>query len=81
MEHALVVLDDDKQFFPAYQGAIIIRNELAEKHPGLVELLNKLEGILTDEIMRDLNYRVDVLGENPRTAAAEFLRNSNLIKS
>jgi len=78
-EYDLVVLEDDKNFFLPYHGVIVIRNELAEKHPGLVELLERLEGRLSDEVMRGLNYRVDVLGETPRSVAERFLRENGLI--
>ncbi|MDR2569351.1 MAG: hypothetical protein LBD23_03505 [Oscillospiraceae bacterium] len=75
----LVVLEDDKEFFPAYEGTIIIRSEIAEKHPELTEIFNKLSGLLTDEVMRDLNYTVNVKGESPSDVAENFLRSNNLI--
>ncbi|MCL2696448.1 MAG: hypothetical protein FWE74_00030 [Oscillospiraceae bacterium] len=80
IESNLVVLEDDKQFFPPYHGAIIIRDDTAEKYPELLEVLNKLVGLLTDEIMRDLNYKVNVEGEYAKDVAENFLRVSNLIK-
>ncbi|MDR2542070.1 MAG: hypothetical protein LBC80_01260 [Treponema sp.] len=76
----LIVLEDDKIFFPAYEGVIIIRNEIMEKHPELSEVLNRLAGLLTDEVMRNLNYRVDVMGESPRDVAEWFLMINNLLK-
>jgi len=80
MENNLVVLEDDKQFFPPYHGVIVIRNKIAERHPNLVEVLGKLEGLLTDDVMRGLNYRADVLGESPVDVAESFLRLHSLIK-
>jgi len=77
--HDLVILEDDKHFFPPYQGAIIIRNELSDEFPELFLLLSGLSGLLTDEVMRGLNYRVDVYNESPRDAAMYFLTNNNLI--
>ena len=78
-EYDLVVLEDDKNFFPPYHGVIVIRNEIVERHPELLEVLGKLEGILTDEIMRGMNFRVEVLGESPRDVAEEFLQSNGLI--
>ena len=75
----LVVLEDDKAFFPPYQGAIIIRDETVEAHPELLNILQMLAGTLTDETMRNLNYRVDVLGELPRNVAEDFLRTNKFI--
>ena len=77
--HDLIVLEDDKHFFPPYQGAIIIRNEISDEFPELVDLLNKLSGLLTDDVMRGLNYRVDVHDESPRDVAMYFLTRNNLI--
>jgi osmoprotectant transport system permease protein len=80
LEFDLIVLEDDMEFFPPYQGAVIIRGEIAEKYPELVEALAMLNGIMTDETMRSLNHRVDVLGETPKSAAEYFLRAHGLIR-
>jgi len=80
MVHDLVILEDDKHYFPPYHGVIVIRDEIAEKHPGLVEVLNLLTGIISDDIMRQLNYNVDVLEQTPEEVARNFLRENNLIK-
>ena len=77
MEHDLVVLEDDKNFFPPYHGVVIMREEIAEKHPQLLEIFGRLEGILTDEVMRNLNHRVDVRGESPKDVAESFLMENN----
>jgi len=76
----IVVLEDDLGFFPPYHGAIIIRNETAETHPELLNVLQLLAGELTNEVMRGLNYRVDVLGELPGTVAEEFLKENNFFR-
>jgi glycine betaine/choline ABC-type transport system substrate-binding protein len=76
----IVVLEDDLGFFPPYHGAIIIRDETTESHPELLNVLQLLAGELTDEVMRALNYRVDVLGELPRTVAEEFLKENNFFR-
>jgi len=75
----LVVLEDDLHFFLPYQGAIVIRGEIAEQHPELVTALSKLSGLMSDDVMTTLNYRVDVLGESPRDVAEGFLKLNNLI--
>jgi osmoprotectant transport system permease protein len=79
LKHDLVLLEDDKSFFPPYEGVIVVRNQTLEKHPELVEVLDKLTAILTDEAMRNLNYMVDVLDEDPKTVAENFLRENGLI--
>ena len=79
LTYDLVVLDDDMNFFPPYQGAIVIRGETLEENPQLQGLLEKLSGVLTNDIMRQLNYMVDEQGLDPRDVAEKFLRDNNLI--
>jgi len=78
-EHDLVVLEDDKNYYPPYHAAIVVRNETLEKHPELIAVLERLVGILPDEVMRNLNNRVDVGNESPRSVAESFLRENGLI--
>jgi len=79
LEYSLVVLDDDKNFFPPYHAVPVIREEIAEKFPELVDVISELTGQITDDIMRSLNYKVDVQGQDPKVVAEEFLREINLI--
>lgn len=76
----LKVLKDDKNFFPPYYAVPIINNNTLEKYPELKDLINKLSGKIDDEKMRELNYKVDKLNEEPQKVAENFLRENNLIK-
>lgn len=75
----LVVLEDDKNFFPPYYAVPVIRNSVLEQYPELEELMNNLGGYLTNESVQELNYEVDELGKNPEIVANEFLKENNLI--
>ena len=75
----LVVLEDDKNFFPPYYAVPIIRNEVLDEYPELEILLNKLGSYLTNDSVQELNYEVDELGKNPEIVANEFLKENNLI--
>ena len=79
----LKVLEDDQHFFPEYNGAILVRDEIFEKFadtaPNLEEVLNLLGGIFTDEIMTDLTYAVDVEGRTVNEVADAFLTEQGLI--
>lgn len=77
--YELITLEDDKQLFPPYHGAPIVRNDTIEKYPELKDVLNRLAGQIDDPTMRELNYKVDKLGEDPRTVADEFLKEKGLI--
>lgn len=79
----LKVLEDDQSFFPEYNGALLVRNDLFERFkdvaPDLEEVLNQLGGIFTNEIMVDLTYQVDVDGKSVEEVAKAFLQEKGLI--
>jgi len=70
----LVVFEDDKHFWPSYQVAPVVRNELLATYPAIATHLNKLAPLLTDSIMRGLNAQVDGARKEPKDVAAEFLK-------
>lgn len=75
----LVILEDDKQFFPPYDATTIVRNEVLEKNPELEEVLNKLANRFTDIKMAGLNAAVDLDKREPADVAREFLIEEGLI--
>lgn len=77
----LVVLEDDKDFFPPYYAVPIVRGEVLEKHPEIVPIMAELGPYLTNEVMTDLNYKVDELSERPAAVAYDFLKVNNLLKN
>lgn len=75
----LVVLEDDKHFFPPYYAMPIVRQETLAAHPEIVPVLEALGEALTNEAMMELNYRVDELKEEPAEVARDFLRANGLL--
>ncbi|HEY9887852.1 MAG TPA: glycine betaine ABC transporter substrate-binding protein [Candidatus Obscuribacterales bacterium] len=69
----LVVLEDDRQLFPPYQVAPVVRQELLDAAPEVADLLNALSPLITDEVMQTLNYRVTGDKQEPQDVAREFL--------
>ncbi|WHY75599.1 glycine betaine ABC transporter substrate-binding protein [Neobacillus sp. WH10] len=78
-EFQLKVLKDDKDFFPPYYAVPIIKEETLKDHPELKNAINTLSGKLSDEKMRELNYKVDSLKQSPAKVAKEFLENEGLL--
>lgn len=76
----LQVLEDDKQLFPPYQGAPLMKEALLKKHPELETVLNKLAGKITESQMSQLNYQVGVEGKPAEQVAKEFLQEQGLLK-
>lgn len=60
----LVVLRDDRQYFPPYEAAPVVRREMLERHPAAWEVLVALEGALNAVTMRELNHQVAVEGKD-----------------
>lgn len=76
----LKVLIDDKNLFPPYQVAPIMREDTLIKYPRLKEVLSKLSGKISSEEMAKMNYEVDVNGKSAREVAREYLIKEKLIK-
>ena len=77
----LVVLEDDKQLFPPYQGAPLMKEALLKKHPELEGILNKLAGKITADQMSQMNYQVGVEGKSAAQVARDFLVKEGVIKN
>ncbi|MBT2558392.1 ABC transporter permease subunit [Hymenobacter sp. ISL-91] len=74
----LRVLRDDQHAFPPYQAVPVVRRQALEAHPELAPALARLAGQLSDSVMTELNYRVDIRHETPRAVAHDFLRRRGL---
>ena len=79
----LKILEDDRSFFPEYNGAYLVRADMFEKFadeaPNLKDVLNMLGDAFTNETMTDLTYQVDVEGRTIEEVATEFLRQQGMI--
>jgi glycine betaine/choline ABC-type transport system substrate-binding protein len=70
----LVALDDDRQYFPPYEAAPVIRSDVLRRHPGITAALDQLAGRISDAEMRRLNAEADVRHRDIATIAGEWLR-------
>lgn len=76
----LVLLEDDKKFWPPYYVAPVIRNEIVEANPEVADTLNKVSKLLNDEVLQSLNAEVDINKREYAEVAKEFLVNEGIIK-
>lgn len=74
----LVVLVDDRHFWPPYQVAPVVRDDAMTRFPRMAPALNALAPHITDAAMRTLNWRVDGNKEEPADVARDFLRSTGL---
>ena len=77
----VVVLEDDKKMYPAYRAGTVIRSEILSEYPELKPVLEKLNNILDDKTMADLNYRVESEGKKPEDVAREYLQEKGLLEA
>ena len=75
----LRVLEDDRGYFPAYNGAPVVRTEVLERYPQIADVLGQIAPALTDDALRQLNLRVDENGEEPVDVAFDFLVDNGFI--
>ena len=76
----LLVLKDDKNFFPIYNISVVVRKDILDKYPEIEEILLPITQLIDTKTMIDLNYGVDGMGKPAKMVAEEFLKEKGLIK-
>src|SRR3974390_1774749 len=69
----LVVLEDDKHYFPPYDAVPVVRPQLFQECPQARAALEKLAGRITADDMRRMNFAVDGEKKDAAVVAREFL--------
>src|SRR5512135_3057073 len=77
----LVVLADDRHFFPPYQAAALVGARLVREQPRAIAALDELSGRLDETTMRSLNKRVEVDGIAVSTVARDALSDLGLVSA
>lgn len=75
----LRVLEDDREFFPLYNLSFVAKTSFLEKHPEVADLFAPVLSKLTNEVMLDLNAKVDVEGQDPAIVARDWLKSEGLV--
>ncbi|MFT4083606.1 MAG: glycine betaine ABC transporter substrate-binding protein [Nocardioides sp.] len=75
----LTALQDDKSFFPKYNGSLVIRKDLLTEYPQLTDLFAPVSKRLTNKVIAQLNAEVDVDGREPGDVAYDWLVSEGLI--
>lgn len=74
----LVVLQDDKHYFPPYDAVPVVREQTLADYPALRQALAGLDGKISEEDMRRLNYAVDGEHRDVKELVTEFLQEKKL---
>lgn len=72
------VLEDDRHYFPPYECALVVREDVDKLFPGTTAALRDLSGRIDSDTMRRLNYELDGKHRPVREIARNFLRSAGL---
>ncbi|MGZ4827502.1 MAG: glycine betaine ABC transporter substrate-binding protein [Terriglobales bacterium] len=73
----LVVLKDDRHYFPPYDAVPIVRQQTLDQNVAIGTALSQLAGQITEEDMRRMNYAVDGLHRDAADVARAFLESKH----
>ncbi len=74
----LVILEDDKHYFPPYEAVPVVRGDTLARYPEVREAIADLAGKISDSEMGKMNYAVAGEGRDIEDVAREFLRSQGL---
>lgn len=75
----LVLLTDDGGFFETFLAGTVVRKDTLEKYPELQGVLEKLNGMITEEEMQQMNHEVEVNGKEDKEVARQFLESKGFL--
>ncbi|HKE39414.1 MAG TPA: glycine betaine ABC transporter substrate-binding protein [Casimicrobiaceae bacterium] len=75
----LTRLKDDKNLWPPYYLAPVVRKDALDANPKIAEVLNRVSALLTEANMSEMNYKVDNDKEEPKDVARAFLKAKGIV--
>ncbi|MBL3666746.1 glycine betaine ABC transporter substrate-binding protein [Streptomyces sp. M2CJ-2] len=76
----LVVMEDDRKFFPNYNAAPMVNTGTFKKWPAIAEVLDPVTARLDNDVARTLNAEVDVDGEDPHQVALDWMVDEGFVR-
>ena len=74
----LVILEDDKKYFPPYQAIPIFNQEILQKYPELTDTINQLGGKISTTAIQKMNYQVDNQSQPVEKVVSTWLKSQQL---
>jgi osmoprotectant transport system substrate-binding protein len=74
----LVVLEDDRHYFPPYEAVPVVRGQTLALHPEVRAAIAELDGKISDATMQKMNFELVGERRDISDVAREFLRSSGL---
>jgi len=79
-KYNMVVLEDDQQLFPPYEGAPLLRQETLDEYPEVEQALKQLDGKISDSEMSKMNEAVAYGGKTANQVARDYLQKEGILK-
>ena len=76
----LLVLEDDRHYFPPYEAVPVVRELLFEQHPEVKSAIDSLANKISNAEMQQLNYAVDGQHRDTQEVVREFLTANKLVQ-
>jgi glycine betaine/choline ABC-type transport system substrate-binding protein len=73
----LIVLEDDRRYFPVYEAVPLVRASVLLRHPGVGDAMRRLGGAISADDIRRMNYAVDGEKQDPARVVRDFLDRIN----
>jgi osmoprotectant transport system substrate-binding protein len=75
-----VLLEDDEQMFPPFNSTLVARNDVVDRAgPDFAKVVEQVDKGLTDDVMQELNARVDLDKQTPEAVAGQYLKETGLV--
>ncbi|HWF13191.1 MAG TPA: glycine betaine ABC transporter substrate-binding protein [Candidatus Acidoferrales bacterium] len=74
----MVVLEDDRHYFPPYEAVPLVRRATLERHPEIRDAIGALAGKISVDEMRTMNYAVDGEQRDPADVVRAFRKSKGL---
>jgi osmoprotectant transport system substrate-binding protein len=78
-EFDLLVLQDDKGYFPVYNPCVVVRQETLTAYPELARIFAPLSQKLDTKTITELNFQVDGEKKSAKDVAKEWLTKQGLL--
>ena len=73
-------LKDDKNLWPPYYLVPVVRKDALDANPKIAEVLNRVDAMIDEATMAEMNYRVDGEKEEPKDVARAFLKAKGVVR-
>lgn len=75
----LVILEDDKRYFPPYEAIPVFNQTALKKYPELRAVVSQLAGLISTEEIQKMNYQVDNQSVPVEQVVRDWLKSKKLI--